>query len=612
MGGDSSVSWTTCSEDDCQGIRLHTGDRCLAHADSLDRDAELRRFAEEGRLDARGVRISAELLNRILDAGPLHEDRPQPHHLGKVRFDGATFGDHAWFNGATFGHGISFANADFGDYARFDDATFGNAVPFDGATFGDYARFDDATFGNGVSFDGATFGDRAQFDGANFGHGALFTGATFGDHAKFDIADFGDHARFDGATFGDYAHWEQVRFGGAVSFDDVKIGDWARLGPVVAKELTLRRATFGRSPDVAISADRLRCPQAKFPDGARLRVRWAEVVLDNADFGRPSVLEATPALDEFRASSEKELVQDPLTNAQPYRTARPRPVCLAGCDVHNLLLVDCDLRACRFTGAHNLATLRLEGTIVLPSTPPGWQAAWTAPLVWRWGRRQTIAEEHYWRQRQPRPQGWRGAPPPSPSPYVAEWHDHGERGDPSNPHGPREVASVYRTLRKGREDNKDEPGAADFYYGEMEMRRHDPTKPKAERLVLWLYWLTSGYALRASRALAWLLGILVLATVLLAAVGLAQPATVSTVQATIIGTPPNQTIRFQAPTVAPTNPPFPARLGTAAVVAVEGAVFRASEQQLTYVGRLIQATLRFVGPILLALAVLSIRGRIKR
>jgi hypothetical protein len=534
MGGDRRVGWATCSENECQGIRLHTGDRCLAHADSQDRDAELKRFTEEGRLDARGVKISAELLGRILDAAPPDEDRPNRPRLPNVQFDGATFDDYASFEGATSGHDTQFAAATF-TYSSFDRATFGN---------------------------------RASFD--------------------------------------------QVRFGRLVSFDDVKIGDWAELGPLVAKELTLRRATFGRSPDVAISANRLRCQQAKFPDGARLRVRWAEVVLDNADFGRPSVLEATSALDGFIASAEKELVQDPLTDPQPYRTAQPRPVCLAGCDIHNLLLVDCDLRAGRFTGAHNLAALRLEGTIALPSAPPGWQAAWTPPLLWRWGRRQTIAEEHYWRQLQPRPQGWRGAPPPDPSPYVAEWHDHGERGDPSNPHGPREVASVYRALRKGREDNKDEPGAADFYYGEMEMRRHDATKPKAERLVLWLYWATSGYALRASRALAWLLGILVLATVLLAAVGLAQPATVSTVQATITGSPPNQTIRLQAPTAAPDTPPFGARVGTAALVAVEGAVFRASEQQLTYVGRLIQATLRFVGPILLALAVLSIRGRVKR
>jgi hypothetical protein len=138
-----------------------------------------------------------------------------------------------------------------------------------------------------------------------------------------------------------------------------------------------------------------------------------------------------------------------------------------------------------------------------------------------------------------------------------------------------------------------------------------PTKPKVERLVVWLYWLTSGYALRASRALAWLLGVLVLATILLAAVGLEQPATVSAVQATITGSPPNQIIRFQAPPAGPAKP-FPDRLGTAGLVAVEGAVFRASEQQLTYVGRLIQASLRLVGPILLALAVLSIRGRVKR
>jgi hypothetical protein len=410
MSGDRRIRWATCSEDACQGIRLRKSDRCLAHADSQDRDAELKRFAEEGTLDARGVPISAELLDRILDAAPADEDRPNRPGLADVNF-----------KSADFGHGVRFEGATFGDNAQFEGATFGDNARFEAVTFGDHTRFARATFGDDARFDVVTFGDDARFDAVTFGVLVLFRGATFADHASFD----------------------QVRFGGLVSFDDVKIGDWARLGPVVAKELLLRRATFGRSPDVAISADRLRCQQAKFPDGARLRVRWAEVVLDNADFGRPSVLEATPVLKEFTEMGEKELVQDSLTATQPYRTARPRPVCLAGCDVHNLLLVDCDLRACRFTGAHNLAALRLEGTITLPSTPPGWQATWTPPLVWRWGRRQTIAEEHYWRQLQPRLQGWRGAPPPDPSPYVAEWHDNGERGDPSNPHGPREVASVY-------------------------------------------------------------------------------------------------------------------------------------------------------------------------
>ena len=44
---------------------------------------------------------------------------------------------------------------------------------------------------------------------------------------------------------------------------------------------------------------------------------------------------------------------------------------------------------------------------------------------------------------------------------------------------PGVIAGLYRALRKGREDAKDEPGAADFYYGEMEMRRHDHRPGKA-------------------------------------------------------------------------------------------------------------------------------------
>jgi hypothetical protein len=56
------------------------------------------------------------------------------------------------------------------------------------------------------------------------------------------------------------------------------------------------------------------------------------------------------------------------------------------------------------------------------------------------------------------------------------------------PLAPRYIANAYRDLRKGREDSKDEPGAADFYYGEMEMRRYDKERSLAERAVLSLYW----------------------------------------------------------------------------------------------------------------------------
>src|SRR5271154_4185370 len=81
---------------------------------------------------------------------------------------------------------------------------------------------------------------------------------------------------------------------------------------------------------------------------------------------------------------------------------------------------------------------------------------------------------------------------------------------------PGQIAGLYRALRKGREDVKDEPGAADFYYGEMEMRRH--ARPLSdgkldrhsaatsgggvERGILTAYWLVSAYGLRAARAVA--------------------------------------------------------------------------------------------------------------
>ena len=50
-----------------------------------------------------------------------------------------------------------------------------------------------------------------------------------------------------------------------------------------------------------------------------------------------------------------------------------------------------------------------------------------------------------------------------------------------------EVAAIYRELRAGQEGRKDEPGSADFYYGEMEMRRLAAPKLSGERAILEAY-----------------------------------------------------------------------------------------------------------------------------
>jgi hypothetical protein len=79
---------------------------------------------------------------------------------------------------------------------------------------------------------------------------------------------------------------------------------------------------------------------------------------------------------------------------------------------------------------------------------------------------------------------------------------------------PDSIADLYRSLRKADEDAGNEPAAADFYYGEMEMRRASADCPRSERALLFLYWLVSGYGLRASRAF-----VALLLTVLLLAIG---------------------------------------------------------------------------------------------
>ena len=155
---------------------------------------------------------------------------------------------------------------------------------------------------------------------------------------------------------------------------------------------------------------------------------------------------------------------------------------------------------------------------------------------------------------------------------------------------------MYRALRKGREDVKDEPGAADFYYGEMEMRRlaRRPVNPigagrigaasrgRVERWILTAYWLVSGYGLRAWRAVAGLAAVTALFAVAFHFVGFAVP-------------------------------PRPVSYWTSLLYAFRATLSLTDDQvKLTAWGQLLQGVLRLTGPVLLGLALLALRGRVKR
>jgi hypothetical protein len=181
---------------------------------------------------------------------------------------------------------------------------------------------------------------------------------------------------------------------------------------------------------------------------------------------------------------------------------------VAGLGLSNVSVADC-----RFAGAHNLDKLRLEAGVAF---------AINRRLSWDW--RQVIAEERAWRA--PRSRHWTA--PRSPS-----WLDDQR---PRELHA-GQIAGLYRALRKGREDTKDEPQAADFYYGEMEMRRRarpplrsdrdgrssGASRGRFERGVLTAYWLVSGYGLRAWRAVACLAVVTAIFAIAFHLVGFTKP-----------------------------------------------------------------------------------------
>lgn len=187
---------------------------------------------------------------------------------------------------------------------------------------------------------------------------------------------------------------------------------------------------------------------------------------------------------------------------------------------------------------------------------------------------------------------------------------------------------MYRALRKAREDGKDEPGAADFYYGEMEMRRLAAKRVSGERAILITYKALSGYGIRASRALLALAASLLLFAGAFQLWGFADPADPFGGQAS--ETEPSQPGNQTEP-VAQGSPVQPAAEDlqgmqpngnrSALQVMADGVIYSARtsinlfggpEVALTRWGSALQVVLRIWGPLLLGLIVLSLRGRVKR
>ncbi|WP_406130218.1 pentapeptide repeat-containing protein [Streptomyces canus] len=511
---------------------------------------------------------------------------------GNAEFLSATFEGKALFESATFQGNAEFRSATFQDNAWFDSATFQSGADFRLATFERKALFESATFQSGADFRSATFASNAWFESAIFQSGAGFRSATFRGSARFASTAFGGHAAFDSATFEGDVWFTSATFERDVVFWRAAFERSVSLGPLVCGgRVRLSGAVFSGPVTLSIAALRLECRRTRWLSTAALRLRYATVDFAHAVFEYPLTItaEATPfVLADGRTVAEQVLADVVDT--------RVRIASLRGVDAAHLVLADVDLSWCLFTGTVHLDQLRLEGTCSFDAVPSRIQWRRWRP-VW-FTQRRTLAEEHHWRASQRTAvRGWNVA-------VLGAGHV-----------GPAQMAPVYRALRKAFEDGKNEPGAADFYYGEMEMRRHDRTgTSRAERGLLHGYWMLSGYGLRASRALGWLAAAMLITIMLLMGFGLPKGSPKQEVTGTV--PPGGGKVTFEIDKADPQNPTghrfTGERFEKALNVTLNSVVFRSSGQDLTTAGTYIEMTSRVTEPALLGLAVLAVRNRVKR
>ncbi len=518
---------------------------------------------------------------------------------GDAWFDGVEMHAGVWFRQASIGATLRFHVGEVGGRAVFDGLITGKNAEFTGVTFKEVAGFvgiivsgaawfDGATFEQDARFDDANIAHTAWFDGAQFHQEACFGGATMGQDVSFGDAFFDKGAAFTGVTIGGDAEFHRADIRGDVTFWKATFLRTARLGPLVfAGLLDLSEADFQSAVTVEAAAKAVRCRQTRWGSTAALRLRHATVDLGDAVLEFPVSVagRSRPFVTDDGTETDERGLTDP----------RVRVTSLKGTDAAHLVLADVDLTDCLFVETVHLDQLKLEGRCPLLLAPSGIHLRGWRPV--RWTRRRTLAEEHYWRAAQHGAHGWTPAP------------------EGTDVRQPAVLAPVYRQLRKALEDGKNEPGAADFYYGEMEMRRHDPESSWGERALLLLYWAASGYGLRATRALGWLLLAMTATVLAMMLWGVPQDDPRPRSTGRVTGT----SIILTTEKADPANPqgPYNRRLSAerfdkALRVVINSVVFRSSEQDLTTAGTYIEMTSRILEPALLGLAALAVRSRVKR
>jgi hypothetical protein len=390
-----------------------------------------------------------------------------------------------------------------------------------------------------------------RLDGATIGGSLTFSGAELSNPGEVAL-------RADGVTVRGYTHLtDHFTAAGLVRFVGADIGGEfsCREGSVQSRHrpaVNLDRATIRGEVSLGEStiAGDLSVRGATLREQIDVDCDADQVQLSGARFEVNTRLYfASPlALDDIVVRGPLSLVPRAGQGAIPLRT-------LAGATLEAPLVIPdgVTMKECRLRNVIGLEHLQIV------AGDPGWP---------RWRRRRILPDEAAVRS--------------------------GEAGGPSA----TEVEGAYRQLRAALEASKAAPAAADFYYGEMEMRRLAAPRPSFDRALLLAYKVTSGYGLHAWRA------ILSYTAVILAVAGALYLDTETFV---------NDEAAAAGRTPAGGGLSFDSYGDVVALVARSSVSFLSpTTSGLTAWGTALLILVRFAAPVFLALTVLAVRARVQR
>ena len=552
-GGGNGNGWKRCERHNCLGEAIPNGVACLLHSTPEQRANHLNEAAKTGHvLSLNGVDVSQQLFD-VIRASPI-------------------------FSGGGPSVPISFIGSEISASLRISGLTFQRWMAFTGASFFAPVEFTDCAFQEDLSLSYAHFDSAPLFFRSTKFMKPVALEFSKADNASMAFEDCAFSGEFKANGIVGQLTLSRSSFGGALSIESAKATHigleacWLKagidvagthcagfsahglraqgvdtLGPFRALNVILTRSTFDERVRIEIAGSEagasIDLAGANFRKGGLLLISGAEVDLKQLNLGGPLRISGIVGAETKITS---------LTNA----------------DAGNMTFSEVDMSRCGFYGAHDLADIDIESTVRFACGP------------WWTGHRRYIVDELAWRIPSGRRHkiGWNvdGI-------YVgANPEPRGRRQEPRMhllPLKASQVAVAYRDLRRSLEAKSDMPGAADFYFGEMEMRRWSKETGLLERILIWFYWLLAGYALRPLRALlCWIL-IVALGALIIARYGL---------------TPPVSFFDTILPAVKASLPGFP----------LAG--------DLSPTGEWAQVILRIVGPIQAALFILAVRAHLMR